>query len=239
LRASRAPRSNSWRGAMASKLQVEVWSDVACPWCYVGKRRLESALQAFPRAASVEVTWRSFELDPSAPSEPLPPASHAEMLARKYGRSLAQAQQMLDQMTSLGASEGIAFDYTRIRSGNTFDAHRMLHLARALSLGDALKERLFAAYFCEGRVLSDPATLVELAREVGVDVDRAEALVHTDLYDEEVRAEQHEARQLGITGVPFFLLGRRYGVSGAQPREVLLQALELAANELLGPDHSA
>jgi predicted DsbA family dithiol-disulfide isomerase len=214
------------------KLHVEVWSDIACPWCYVGKRRLAAALAEFAERDAVEITWRSFELDPSAPREPLPPTGHAERLAKKYGRSLAQAQEMLDHMTRLGAAEGIAFDYSRIRTGNTFDAHRMLHLARAVGLADALAERLFAAYFCEGRAVSEPATLVELAREVGIDTGRAEALVHTDLYDEEVRAEQHDARELGISGVPFFLVGRRYGVSGAQPREVLLRALEQACREL-------
>jgi predicted DsbA family dithiol-disulfide isomerase len=214
------------------KLTVEVWSDIACPWCYVGKRRLQAALRDFPSRDQVEVVWRSFELDPSAPREALPPSAHAERLARKYGRTLAQAQQLLEQMTRLAASEGLAFDYGRIRTASSFDAHRMLHLAKELGRQDALKERLLAAYFCEGQVISDADTLVRLASEVGLDVDRAQALVSTDLYAAEVRAEEREAQQLGIQGVPFFLLGRRYGVSGAQSREVMREALERAHREL-------
>jgi predicted DsbA family dithiol-disulfide isomerase len=217
---------------MAKKLTVEVWSDVACPWCYVGKRRLEVALAQFPERASVDVVWRAFELDPSAPDVYPVTHSYADRLARKYGRTKAQAEQMLAQMTQLAASEGLTFDFSRIRSGNTFNAHRMLHLARTQGLGGALKERLFAGYFGQGEAPGDPETLLRLATDVGVDVDRAQALLSTDLYAAEVRAEQREAQAIGVSGVPFFLLGRRYGVSGAQAADVMVQALRRAWDEL-------
>jgi predicted DsbA family dithiol-disulfide isomerase len=217
---------------MAKKLTVEVWSDVACPWCYVGKRRLEAALARFPARDSVDVVWRSFELDPAAPNAYPTNVSYAARLAKKYGRTEAQAEQMLAQMTELAAREGLSFDFSRIRSGNTFNAHRMLHLAREQGLGGALKERLFSGYFERGEAPGNPDTLLEMARDVGMDPDRAQALLSTDLYAAEVRAEEREAASIGVGGVPFFLLARRYAVGGAQSAEVMLQALTRAFDEL-------
>jgi predicted DsbA family dithiol-disulfide isomerase len=202
-------------------LTVEIWSDVVCPWCYVGKRRLESALAKFDRP--VEVVWRSFELDPSAPRERELPA--AEHLAAKYGMSVEQAQASQSQLTELAAAEGLEYHLDRTRGGNSFDAHRMIHLAAAHGLQDAAKERLMRAYFTEAEPIGDPDTLVRLMAEIGIDEDEARSVLHGDAYADAVREDEHVATRIGIQGVPFFVLNRRYGVSGAQPAEVLLEAL--------------
>jgi predicted DsbA family dithiol-disulfide isomerase len=202
-------------------LTVEVWSDIVCPWCYVGKRRLESALAQFERP--VEVTWRSFELDPSAPRERELPA--AEHLAAKYGMSVEQAQASQAQLTELAAAEGLEYHLDRTRGGNSFDAHRMIHLAAAHGRQDAAKERLMRAYFTESEAIGDPGTLVRLMAEIGIDPDEARAVLDGDAYTDAVRADEQLAYRIGIQGVPFFVLNRRYGVSGAHPPEALLDAL--------------
>ena len=214
-----------------SQLNVEIWSDIACPWCFVGKRRLESALARFAHRDQVQITWRAFQLDPSAPPVREPESSYAERLARKYGTTPAQAQQMIDRMVGVARAEGLAFDFTRIRPGNTFDAHRLLHLAKAHGLQDALKERMFRGYLEEGKAIGTHEALRSLCADVALDADAVEGVLATDLYAAEVRADLDEARALGVDGVPFFLLGRRYAVSGAQPAELLLSALQRAWDE--------
>jgi predicted DsbA family dithiol-disulfide isomerase len=217
------------------KLRIDVWSDIVCPWCYVGKRRLEAALAQFPQREAVEVVWRAFELDPSAPAVRDERVPYAERLARKYGTSVDQAQKMIDRMTEVAAADGLDFRFDRIRSGRTFDAHRLLHLAAERGLQDALKERLLRAYMTEGAAIGDPKTLVRLASEAGLDADEAERVLASDAYAAEVRSEEDDARDLGVTGVPFFVIGGRYAVSGAQPAEVLLGAVTAAWNELPEP----
>ena len=202
-------------------LTVEIWSDIVCPWCYVGKRRLESALARFE--PPVEVTWRSFELDPSAPRERDLPA--AEHLAAKYGMSVEQAEASQAQLTELAAGEGLEYHLDRTRGGNSFDAHRMIHLAAAHDLQDAAKERVMRAYFTEAAPIGDPDTLVRLMGEIGIDEDEARAVLQGDAYADAVRADEQLAHRIGIQGVPFFVLNRRYGVSGAHPPEALLEAL--------------
>ena len=145
------------------QLRVDVWSDIACPWCYVGKRRLEAALARFPHKSAVSVVWRAFELDASAPKQVDASMSQAERIAEKYGTSTSQAQAMIDRMVGVAKADGLEFRFDTIRSGNTFDAHRLLHLPEAEGVQDALKERLFHAYFSEGESMSDPATLARLA----------------------------------------------------------------------------
>lgn len=211
---------------------VEVWSDIACPWCYVGKRRWEAALARFSHAADVQLTWRAFELDPSAPPVRDGAPSYAQRLATKYGRSLTEGQAMIDRMVETGAKDGIAFDFVNIRGGNTFLGHRLLHLAHARGIQDQVMERFFRGYFCEGAAVGLPEVALGLAVDAGLDADEASAVVHGDQLATEVRGDQARARQLGIDGVPFFLLGNRYGVSGAQPPEVLLRALEQTYSEL-------
>jgi predicted DsbA family dithiol-disulfide isomerase len=212
-------------------LLVQVWSDIACPWCYIGKRRLEGALGRFEHRQAVTVRWRAFELDPSAPRVPLTSEGYAGRLARKYGFSVAEAEKKLASMTDLGQKEGIDFRYDRIRASNTFDAHRLLHMAAERGLQGVTKERLLRAYFTEGAAMSDREALVRLAGECGLDVDEAQAVVSGDAYAGDVRADEEAARDAGIHGVPFFVIGR-YGVSGAQPAELLLGALDKAWREL-------
>jgi predicted DsbA family dithiol-disulfide isomerase len=208
------------------KLTVDVWSDVVCPWCYVGKRRLEAALAKFPHRADVELVWRSFELDPSAPR--IAVGDHAERIAKKYGRTKAQVQEMTRNLTALAAAEGLDFQLEASRSGNTFDAHRVLHLASEHGVQDAVKERFFRGYMTEKEAIGDPDVLVRLGAEAGLDAEEIRAVLASDRYAKEVRDEENAARQLQISGVPFFVLGGKIGVSGAQPVSVLLGALEEA-----------
>ncbi|MCW2679133.1 MAG: DsbA family oxidoreductase [Frankiales bacterium] len=207
-------------------MRVEIWSDVVCPWCYVGKRRFEQALASFPHRDEVEVVWRSFELDPSAPAERT--EGQAAHLAAKYGRSLEQAQEMLDSMTATAAQDGLDFRFDLMRGGSTFDAHRLLHLAAERGVQGTLKERLMRATFTEGEPTSDHETLVRLAGDAGLDTEEARDVLSTDRYADEVRADVRDAQRFGITGVPFFVVDRTYGVSGAQPAEVLRQVLDKA-----------
>jgi predicted DsbA family dithiol-disulfide isomerase len=205
-------------------VDVEIWSDIACPWCYIGKRRFEAALAQFEHGDDVRVTWRSFELDPTAPSEH--PGDRAARLAEKYGMTVERAREMQQAMTATAAEEGLDFRFDVSRSGKTFDAHRIVHLAADHGLQDAMKERLLRGYFTEGRLMSDPETLVELAVEVGLGEDEAREALAGDRYAEQVRDEERTAHELGISAVPTFVIDRELGVSGAHPPEVLLRLLE-------------
>ena len=205
-------------------MKVEIWSDVVCPWCYVGKRNLEAALAEFPHADQVEIEWRSFELDPTTPARV--ELSMDEVLERKYGMSPEQASTANAQMTTLAASVGLDYHLDRVQIGNTFDAHRLLHLAAASGVGGALKERLLRAYFTEGRSVSDHGSLAELAAEVGLDPARVSEVLASDDYAADVRADEARAVELGSTGVPFFVLDGRFAVPGAQPPDVLLRLLQ-------------
>lgn len=205
---------------------VEVWSDVVCPWCCIGRASLQAALADFEHAADVEVVWRSFELDPTAPA--MQTESLADQLAAKYGVGPEEVAGMFDDVRERAVPLGIDLRFDIARSGNTFDAHRLLHLARATGHQDALKGRLFLAYFTEGEPIGDRGTLARLAVEVGLDPDQVAAVLDGDAFAEEVRADEAEARALQVTGVPFFVIDRRYGVAGAQPVAQLLGALRQA-----------
>jgi predicted DsbA family dithiol-disulfide isomerase len=207
-------------------VNVEIWSDIACPWCYVGKRRFEAALASFEHRDAVQVTWRSFELDPAAPPE----REHdgATHLAEKYGMGLDEARAMQQRMTDVAAAEGLDFRFDRARAGNTFDAHRVVHLAAAHDLQDAMKERIMRAYLCEGELISSPAVLERLAVEVGLPAGEARSVLAGDAYADAVRDDERVAAGLGIHAVPFFVVDRRIGASGAQPPNVLLELLRQA-----------
>jgi predicted DsbA family dithiol-disulfide isomerase len=207
---------------------IDVWSDIACPWCWIGKRRLERGLSLSGRANDVAITWRAFELDPTAPPIRDNQQTYVERLARKYGTSVAEAQAMIDRMTQVGEEEGVTFRFDRIRPGNTFDAHRLLHLARAHALQDALAERLLAAYFSEGHAIGDRGVLLDLAEDVGLAANEVRRVLASDAYGDEVRGDEARAQSLGVTGVPFFVFAGRFGVSGAQPPELLARAIEEA-----------
>ncbi|MDX6223068.1 MAG: hypothetical protein QOD91_2122 [Frankiales bacterium] len=216
---------------VAMSMKVEIWSDVVCPWCYIGKRRFERALASFPHRDQVELVWRSFQLDPTAGPSPDEPGQHVRGLAAKYGRSLPEAQAMLDNVAAQAASEGLDFRFDLNRAGNTFDAHRLLHLALAQGLQDQLKERLDHATFTEGSPVSDHDALRGLAVEVGLPVAEVDDVLASDRYADAVRADVAQAAAYGINGVPFFVVDGRYGISGAQPAEVVLQTLEQAWSE--------
>jgi predicted DsbA family dithiol-disulfide isomerase len=214
---------NYLRGA---HVKVEIWSDVVCPWCYIGKRRFESALARFEHRDEVEVVWRSFELDPSAPQHLH--ESLEEHLAGKYGISVEQAREAQRGIVETAATEGLTYHFDRARTGNTVDAHRLIHLGAARGVQDAVKERLLRAYFTEGEAIGDAETLARLGAEAGLDADEARTVLAEGTYEDEVRADEAEARALGISGVPFFVVDRKYGVSGAQPSDLLLEALRTA-----------
>jgi predicted DsbA family dithiol-disulfide isomerase len=208
------------------RLTVEIWSDIVCPWCAVGKRRFESALDAFAHADAVDVTWRSFELDPSAPAElGMPLVDH---LAAKYRVPRADALAMQERMREVGLQVGLDMRFERARSGSTFDAHRVLHLAAEHGLQDAAKERFLIAYLTDGELMSDHDTLIRLAGEAGMDATAVRAVLAGDAFAADVRRDESDARSLGVTGVPFFVLDRAFAVSGAQSPDVLLDALERA-----------
>jgi predicted DsbA family dithiol-disulfide isomerase len=210
-------------------MNIEIWSDVVCPWCYIGKRRFERAVASFGHPDEVEVTYRSFELDPSAPEQRT--GTHAEHIARKYGMTTAQAEQAGQQMTERAAADGLDFRFDLMHGGSTFDAHRLLHLAKDHGLQPEMKERLMRATFTEGLPIADKPTLVKLATEAGLPAAEAQAVVDGDAYTDAVRADEQQAASYGITGVPFFVADGKYAVSGAQSPEVLLQLLQRAHDD--------
>jgi predicted DsbA family dithiol-disulfide isomerase len=207
-------------------VKVEIWSDVVCPWCAIGKHRFEKALSRFAHRDEVEVSFHSFELDPDAPHEQ--DGDLADHLAAKYGMSRERAEEMHRQTTATAAEDGWDFHFERARRGNTFDAHRLLHLAAERGVQDAVKERLFRGYFTEGEQIADHATLARLGSEAGLEADEAREVLGSDRYADAVRADQRQAQAFGITAVPFFVVDRKYGVAGAQPPDSLLQVLETA-----------
>jgi predicted DsbA family dithiol-disulfide isomerase len=215
-----------------SVMRVEVWSDVVCPWCYIGKRRLERALAQFPHADEVEVVYRSFELDPSAPREAT--ESMDEVLARKYGGGVGQARAMMARVTEVAAEEGLEYHLDRTLRGNTVDAHRLLHLALEEGgprLQAGLKEALMAAYFTRTENVADPDVLRKVAVGSGLDPERVDEVLGSDEFTDAVREDVAQARAFGAGGVPFFVVDRKYGVSGAQPVETFGQVLERAWTE--------
>jgi predicted DsbA family dithiol-disulfide isomerase len=212
-------------------MRVEIWSDIACPWCYVGKARFEKALDTFPHRDEVEVVHRSFELDPGRAKGDIQPV--LTMLTKKYGMSEAQARAGEENLGTQAAAEGLPYRTRDRDHGNTFDMHRLLHLAKARGLQDELIGLFYKANFAEERtVFGDDERLVELAVAAGLDADEARGvLADPAAYADDVRADEREAAELGANGVPFFVLDRTYGVSGAQPAEVFAQALAQAWGE--------
>jgi predicted DsbA family dithiol-disulfide isomerase len=205
-------------------MRIEIWSDVVCPWCYIGKRRLERALADFPNADDVEVVWRSFQLDPSAPETPT--ETVADYLGRKYGGGTAAGAAMVARVTALAAEEGMTWRHSESLRVGTVDAHRLLHAA-----GDRrgeLKEALLHAYFAEAQNVADHETLTRIATEVGIDEVVVKDVLTTDRYADEVEADIRQAAAYGATGVPFFVIDQKYGISGAQPVETFRQVLDRA-----------
>src|SRR5690349_10772794 len=204
-------------------MKIEIWSDVVCPWCYIGKRRFENALAAFEHKDKVEVTYRSFQLDPNAPVKF--EGSIDEWLAENKGIGVEQSVAMHARLAEMGKIEGLDYRFDKVKYGNTFDAHRLIHFAAHHGKQAEMKDRLQRAYFSEGALISDLDTLVGLAKEVGLDADEARSALVTDAHASEVRADIRRAHDIGVSGVPFFLIDEQYGVSGAQPTDLFAQAL--------------
>lgn len=205
-------------------MQVDIWSDIVCPFCYIGKRHFEAALAELGAKAQVEVRWHSFELDSQAPARDPRPIS--EILAAKYGQSLEQIAAMQQRVISMGEQAGLKLRLNDTKRINSFLAHQLIHLAADHQLQDLAVERLMRAYFCETEDLSSPETLTRLLQEVGLPAETVQKALASADYADAVRQDQLMARELEITGVPFFLFDGTYAVSGAQPVSVFVQVLE-------------
>lgn len=213
---------------MKQKLKVEIWSDVACPFCYLGKRRFETALAGFPGHDDVEVAWKSYQLNPYLKTDPS--IRIHDYLARAKRIDPEAAKRMNAQVSAMAEPDGLVYDWDRVIVANTFDAQRVIHFAAAAGKGAEAEERLFRAYFTEGRNVADRATLLELGAEIGLDARELEHALENGEYTEAVNADIEEARQMGITGVPFFVFDRRFAVYGAQPVELFAEMLQRAWN---------
>ncbi|MFD0958984.1 DsbA family oxidoreductase [Paenibacillus chungangensis] len=210
-------------------MKIEIWSDYVCPFCYIGKRNLETALEQFPYREQIEVKYMSFELDPAADTQA--GASTHEMLVRKYGMSLEQVKGMTANVTAQAAAVGLAYRLDDTTVQNTFDAHRLSQYAATQGAGAKVAERLFKTYFIDADNIGDSKRLTELAAECGLDPDAVKAMLESDAYKEEVRAQEQEARDLHISGVPYFVIDRKYAISGARPPADFLEAITKAWEE--------
>ncbi len=211
-------------------MRVDIWSDLVCPWCYLGKRRFERAVAEV--GVDVELVHHSFQLDPSFPRGTSRPTR--EVLAEKFGRTLEEADAMEAEMEERAAADGLEYHLDGVHMGNTVDGHRLVHLAAAHGLADALVDRLYAAHFTERRSLFDRDSLVTLAAEAGLAADEARAVLESDAYEAEVAADGEQARALGASGVPFFVIDQRFGVAGAQSPEVFAQVLRRVSDAAAG-----
>jgi predicted DsbA family dithiol-disulfide isomerase len=209
-------------------MKVEIWSDVMCPFCYIGKRKFEKALEDF-HGDDVNVTWRSFQLNPHLKIEP--GKNIHEYLADVKGISTTQAKQLNERVTKMAAEAGLHYNFDTAVVANSFDAHRFSHLAKEHGVQDAAEERLFAAYFSEGKNTADHEVLAELGLEIGLDKNEVLRMLNSDEYSREVEEDIAEAQRLGIHAVPFFVFDRKYAVSGAQPSEVFREVLDAAFTE--------
>src|SRR5580658_3194939 len=221
-------RNRPLTGDVLLNMQVDIFSDVVCPWCVIGKRRFETALGRFEHADEVDVVWRAYELDPTAPTRR--EGDYLDRLAAKYGMSRERAEAATAGLTTMAATEGLDFHFERAQPGNTFDAHRLLHYAHEVGSGlqDALADRLFTAYFTEGAPIGDRPTLIELAAAVGLDRDECAEILAGDRYAEAVRADERAAHDLEVSGVPYFVIDGRFAIPGAQDAETILRVLERA-----------
>ena len=210
-------------------MKVEIWSDVMCPFCYIGKRRFEDALQQFAHKDEVEIEWKSFQLNPDMKTDPS--VNISQYLADVKGWTLDYAQQMNANITQMAAEVGLTYDFDRAIVANSFNAHRFSHFAKQHVLGDAAEEQLFKAYFTLGKNTDDIETLADLGQEIGLNRDEVIAMLNTTQYADDVKHDIAEAQQLGIRGVPFFVMNNKYAVSGAQVVPVFTQTLEKAFEE--------
>jgi predicted DsbA family dithiol-disulfide isomerase len=224
---------------MSQKLSIEIWSDIVCPFCYIGKKRLEHVAEQ--TGIELDIHWHSFELDPDAPTKH--EVSNTERLAQKYGRSYAEMEEMERNVAAMAATEGIDFQWQKANSGNSFNAHRIIHLAQSKGLGNEAKEAFFHAYMTEGLAIGEREVVEEIASRIGLDNAEVEYVLDSDELADFVRHDEKIAHeQLKVTGVPFFVFDQKLALSGAQPREIFLQALQQAQTtsvESIEQDNSA
>jgi len=207
-------------------MQIEIWSDVVCPFCYIGKRKLEKAIEKFPFKDKITIEWKSFQLNPDQKTNPS--ISTLEYLAESKGWSMEQTREITSNVVNMAAVQGLEFDFEKAVVANTRNAHRLIHLAKESRKGDAMKERLLKAYFSEGKNVDDFSTLISLGKEIGLEEEKIKMMLESDQFAAAVVQDIYESRQLGVKGVPFFVLDRKFGISGAQPDEVFEQTLEKA-----------
>lgn len=210
-------------------MKVEIWSDVMCPFCYIGKRRFESALDKFKYKDEVKITWKSFQLNPQMKTDP--GKSINQYLAEIKDWTLEQAESMNERVTQMAKAEGLYYDFDKAIVANSFDAHRLIQFAKTKNRGDEAEEILFKAYFSEGKNTADFSTLVQLGTEIGLDKDELEKMLAGNEFANEVQNDVREAQELNIYAVPFFVIDRKYGISGAQQTETFLEALNKGKEE--------
>ncbi len=207
-------------------MKVEIWSDILCPFCYIGKRKFEHALAQFAEKDTVEITWKSFQLSPNLITDPS--ISTTNSLAKSKNIPVEQAQQMIDRVTSIAKNVNLDYDFEKAVVANSYDAHRLLHFAKEKGIQNELKEKLLRAYFVEGKNIADFDTLIDIGQSLGLDFNELKHLFNSKLYSEEVAKDIEEAHEIGVTGVPFFVFDRKYAVSGAQETPTFLSVLEKA-----------
>ncbi len=211
-------------------MKVEIWSDVMCPFCYIGKRKFEKALEQFPRKDEVEIVWKSFQLDPNLKTDAKTTIN--QMLADKKGWSLEYAQEMNNHVSKIAKAVGLDYNLNEAIVANSFDAHRFSHLAKKHHLQNEAEERLFKAYFTEGKNTADHNTIIQLGVDIGMDASEIKQMLESNEYADEVRNDLQEAQQVGVRGVPFFLINRKYAISGAQESSTFLESLNKAWEEV-------
>ncbi len=210
-------------------MKIEIWSDIACPFCYIGKRKIESAIQRLPQPEEIVVEWKSFQLNPSLQTDPN--QNTLTYLAETKGWTMEQTLQMTAQVTAMGKEEGLNFNFEKTAVANTKRSHRLLHLAKGFNCQNELKEQLFKVYFEEGKNIDDLETLLQCAEQVGIPRAEAKSVLDLHAFEEEIDQDVYESRLIGVQGVPFFVFDRKYGISGAQPDEVFDQTLQQALQE--------
>lgn len=210
-------------------MKIEIWSDVMCPFCYIGKRHFEEALSKFSDKEHIDIEWKSFQLDPTMPD--VVEESQEDYLVKRKGMSRDQIQGMLQNVTAMGKEAGLDFNFDQSIMVNSQKAHQLIQFAKSKGLGNEIEERLFQAYFTEGKNVADITTLTELGKEIGLDENELQVAFNDDKYLYQMKQDIQEAQNIGVRGVPFFVFDRKYGVSGAQPTEAFLETLNKSFGE--------
>ncbi len=206
-------------------MKIEIWSDVMCPFCYIGKRHLESAISQLNMPIPVEIEWKSFQLDPSIPKQ-TKATSVIEYLSTSKGISLDQSIEMHERVSEMASNAGLKFEFEQAVLGNSFDAHRLIQLAKVKQCGDEMEEALFKAYFTDGKDIASTTDLKSIGVSAGLTEDEIETVLNSNAYSESVKKDIDEASQIGVRGVPFFVFDQKYALSGAQPVEAFIETIE-------------